>query len=81
MLDSRQDNTRRNASKDRGEEHAPEHHALPNLLVAGKADGVPRVVRGIVDVIAAGEACSGKEQESKCENEKAGGLPFANQSR
>jgi hypothetical protein len=81
MLDSRHDDTRRNASKDRGEEHAPEHHALPYLLVAGKADGVPCVVRGIMDVIAAGEARSGKEQKSECENEKAGGLPFANQSR
>jgi hypothetical protein len=46
--------------------------------VTGKADGVAGVVRGVVHVIAAREARSGKQKKPEGKDQKAGQLTFAN---
>jgi hypothetical protein len=46
MLDDTHDESGRDSSKERGENNSPDHVGSP--LVAGKADGVARIVSGVM---------------------------------
>jgi hypothetical protein len=60
MLDDAHEQSSRDPGKERGEQNPPDHVFSP-LLVAGKADGVPGVVGGVVQTAILGEAHAVKQ--------------------
>ena len=54
MLDDAHNKSSRDPSKERGENNSPDHGF--SRLVAGKADGVARVVRRVVQLVGMGDS-------------------------
>jgi hypothetical protein len=65
VLDDAHDKSGRDSGKERGENNSPDHETLP--LVAGKADGVARVMRRIVQPVGMGKPDAENQNAAKQE--------------
>ena len=63
MLDRTIEQAGRDPCEERGEDHSPDHDRA--CLVAGKADGVARVMRRIMQLVGAGEPDAEHKQQTE----------------
>src|SRR5262245_8068114 len=71
MLDRTIEQASRDPCKERGEDNSPDHGKA--CSVTGKADGVARVMRRIVQLVGMGKPDAGNQQEAKGHDAEARG--------